>query len=87
MNSVTTTSIQALSQAPIEALRVEKPPVAIVAKAWQTASNRFMPHSMSSTTCAKVSRAYTPQRMAAVSRSLGRRRSALGPGTSPRNIW
>ncbi len=31
----------------MEALRVEKPPVAMVAKAWQSASSRFMPPSMS----------------------------------------
>ena len=49
MNSVQIHSAAGLANAPSEALRVEKPPVPIVEKAWHTASNQPMPTQWSAT--------------------------------------
>ena len=54
MKRTVTHSTQALSKPWALFAWVENPPVAMVAKAWQTASNRFIPPSSSSRTSASV---------------------------------
>ena len=46
MNSTITISMAALSKPAMLALRVENPPVAMVAKAWLTASSGAMPRAI-----------------------------------------
>ena len=55
MNAVQTHSAAGLANAARLALRVEKPPVPSVEKAWQSASSQPMPQRRSSAVCAAVS--------------------------------
>ena len=55
MKTITTHSMAGRPKAPIDALRVEKPPVATVVSAWQTASKGPMPASHRHTSAAAVS--------------------------------
>src|SRR6185437_5949728 len=63
---------------------VEKPPRPTAAKAWQMASKVDMPHTLSATTPATVSSAYTNHSCLAGSVMRGARRSSLtAPGAWP----
>ena len=69
-------------KAPSPAFREEKPPVARVVRAWQTASNAGMSSSRSTTTRTAVSAAPTSTVSRAVSTMRGSVFSTVGPGAS-----
>ena len=70
------------SKAPIEPFRVEKPPVARVVSAWQTASKTGTRSAARITTSTAVSTAPTMKVSRAVSVILGSVFSGVGPGAS-----
>ena len=71
-----------LSQWPIEASFVEKPPVDAVLKAWATASNGPMPASSRLAATTIVNPRYSDQNLAAVALIRGAKRSTPIPGAS-----
>ena len=85
MKNVIMISMMTLLYAPTLAVRVENPPVAMVANVWQKESNQFiLPANLSSSISMRVRSAYTPQSSLAVVVIRGVRRSFDGPGISAR---
>ena len=84
MNTISTLSTAGFAKPPIEVSCVLNPPVAMVVKAWQSASYHPRPAIMSATMQDSESAQYTPQSSRAVSLIRGVSRSGDGPGASAR---